>query len=101
MHDAPCGVALERLQPPINMRHKCVTCAYVCYFFTFPRSIHTSDPSYVGCKYLATAYSMYRGFHVRVSELEAHAWIHCLLFFAIMRGVADQFVSRRLVSFGL
>ena len=38
--------------------------------------------------------------HARVTEWEAHAWIHRRLSFAVMRGVADQFVGRRLVSFG-
>ena len=38
--------------------------------------------------------------HARIAEWEAHAWVHRRLSFAIMRGVADQFVSRRLDSFG-
>ena len=37
--------------------------------------------------------------HARVAEWEAHALVHCRQSFAVMRGVADQFVDRRLVSF--
>ena len=38
--------------------------------------------------------------HARIVEWEAHAWVHRHLSFAVMRGVADQFVGRRLDSFG-
>ena len=38
--------------------------------------------------------------HARIAEWEAHARVHRRLSFAVMRGVADQFVSRRSDSFG-
>ena len=38
--------------------------------------------------------------HAYVVEWEAHAWIHRCLSFTFMRGMTDQFVGRRLVSFG-
>ena len=38
--------------------------------------------------------------HARVAKWEAHAWIHRHLSFTVMREVADQFVGRRLASFG-
>ena len=38
--------------------------------------------------------------HARIAEWEAHSRVHRRLSFAVMRGVADQFVGRRLDSFG-
>ena len=38
--------------------------------------------------------------HARIEDRKAHAWVHRRLFFAVTRGVADQFVGRRLDSFG-
>ena len=37
--------------------------------------------------------------HAQVADWEAHAWIHRRLSFAIMRGVAEQFVGRMSDSF--
>ena len=37
--------------------------------------------------------------HARIPEWEAHAWVFHRLSFAIMRGVAEQFVGRELLSF--
>ena len=48
---------------------------------------------------LARVYSRYRT-HACLAEWEAHARVHRRLSFAVMRGVADQFVGRRLDSFG-
>ena len=38
--------------------------------------------------------------HARITEWEAHTWVHRRLSFAVLRGVADQLVGRRLDSFG-
>ena len=38
--------------------------------------------------------------HAQVVDWEAHAWIYRRLSFAIMRGVAEQFVGRMSDSFG-
>ena len=38
--------------------------------------------------------------HARLAKWEAHSRVHHHLSFAVMRGVADQFVGRRFDSFG-
>ena len=38
--------------------------------------------------------------HARTAELEVHAWVHRCLSFAVMRGVADQFIGRCLDFLG-
>ena len=38
--------------------------------------------------------------HAQVADWEAHAWIYRRLSFAIMRGVAEQFVRRMSDDFG-